>query len=85
MPSIASYDESTLVDKLEYPKKDMRAPIHVIPPWPLANKLAHAEIAINPFRKEHGWVNKFVIMYSGNHSLVHPLDTILKSRQSAQR
>ena len=36
--------------------------------------VAHSE---NSFRKEHGWVDKFVVMHSGNHSLVHPLDTIL--------
>ncbi len=36
--------------------------------------VAHSE---NSFRKEQGWEDKFVVMHSGNHSLVHPLDTIL--------
>ena len=36
--------------------------------------VSHSE---NQFRKEQGWDDKFVVMYSGNHSLVHPLDTIL--------
>jgi glycosyltransferase involved in cell wall biosynthesis len=31
----------------------------------------------NPFRKEHAFKDRFIIMYSGNHSICHPLDTIL--------
>jgi hypothetical protein len=31
----------------------------------------------NPFRIEHGFGDKIVIMYSGNHAVMHPLDTIL--------
>jgi glycosyltransferase involved in cell wall biosynthesis len=38
----------------------------------------HAE---NPFRKAQGWDDKFVVMYSGNHSLVHPLDTLLDAAE----
>ena len=29
------------------------------------------------FRAEHGLTDKFVVMYSGNHSPCHPLDTLL--------
>ena len=29
------------------------------------------------FRRQHGLEGKFVVMYSGNHSLCHPLDTVL--------
>jgi hypothetical protein len=36
----------------------------------------------NLFRKEQGWEGKFVVMYSGNHSLVHPLDTILDAAEA---
>jgi glycosyltransferase involved in cell wall biosynthesis len=36
----------------------------------------------NQFRKAQGWENKFVVMYSGNHSLVHPLDTILDAAET---
>ena len=63
--------------KLKRPAESLRSPIQVIPPWPMDDYLetiAHSE---NTFRKEHGWGDKFVIMHSGNHSLVHPLDTIL--------
>jgi len=51
--------------------------IKVLPPW------SHdAEIQFNPegrlqFRRQHGLDGKFVVMYSGNHSPCHPLDTIL--------
>ena len=49
----------------------------VIPPWPLDQFLAPVLHAANPFRARHGLQGKFVVMYSGNHSLVHPLDTLL--------
>ncbi len=31
------------------------------------------------FRREHGLKDKFVIMYAGNHSPCHPLDTLLEA------
>jgi colanic acid biosynthesis glycosyl transferase WcaI len=31
------------------------------------------------FRREHGLVEKFVVMYSGNHTPVHPLDTLVEA------
>jgi colanic acid biosynthesis glycosyl transferase WcaI len=31
------------------------------------------------FRAEHGLQGKFVVMYSGNHSPVHPLDTLIEA------
>ncbi len=49
----------------------------VIPPWPLDQFLSPVPHAANPFRAKHGLQEKFVVMYSGNHSLVHPLDTLL--------
>ncbi len=33
----------------------------------------------NPFAIKYGLINKTVIMYSGNHSFVHPLNTILET------
>ena len=48
----------------------------VIPPWPLEQYLSPVAHAAIPFRREHGLEDKFVVMYSGNHSLVHPLDTL---------
>jgi hypothetical protein len=53
------------------------ARIRVLPPWPLETRLARLDHAANPFRREHGLEEKFVIEYSGNHSPVHPLTTLL--------
>lgn len=49
----------------------------VIPPWPYENQLAAINHSDNPFRKKHNFGDKFVVMYSGNISFVHPIDTLL--------
>jgi colanic acid biosynthesis glycosyl transferase WcaI len=33
------------------------------------------------FRLLHGWAHKFVVMYSGNHSPCHPLDTLIEAAE----
>jgi colanic acid biosynthesis glycosyl transferase WcaI len=56
--------------------------ITVIPPWPVQEqdrdkpKRFKAE---NPFREKYKLGGKFVILYSGNHSIVHPLTTLLEA------
>lgn len=52
--------------------------IVVIPPWSHdeLETVAHSK---NPFRESMGLKDKFVIMYSGNHSVCHPLDTLLEA------
>lgn len=50
--------------------------IRVIAPW------SHDDVAFDPvgrefFRRQHQLQDKFVVMYSGNHSPCHPLDTLL--------
>lgn len=60
------------------------AKLTVLPPWPMQEHLERIEHAANPFRKEHGLEGKFVVMYSGNHSLVHPLTTILEAALAMQ-
>jgi colanic acid biosynthesis glycosyl transferase WcaI len=54
--------------------------ISIVPPWPphAPEKSPDMPFDENPFRKEHGLQGKFVILYSGNHSIVHPLDTLLQ-------
>jgi colanic acid biosynthesis glycosyl transferase WcaI len=37
------------------------------------------------FRKKHGLDGKFVVMYAGNHSPCHPLDTLLQAAQRLGR
>ena len=44
----------------------------------------HGEVRFDPagrerFRREHGLEGKFVVMYAGNHSPCHPLDTLLEA------
>jgi glycosyltransferase involved in cell wall biosynthesis len=50
----------------------------ILPPWPHVDVtepvLDHAH---NEFRREHGFGDAFVLMYSGNLSPVHPVDTVL--------
>ncbi len=53
--------------------------LSIIPTWPLNEHLkaiAHSE---NPFRQKYGLEEKFVVMYSGNHSPCHPLTTVLEA------
>ena len=51
--------------------------LSVISPWPLENYLEDIEHLNNPFRKKYKLNDKIVIMYSGNHSLANPFDTLL--------
>jgi glycosyltransferase involved in cell wall biosynthesis len=53
------------------------AKIAVIPPWSHDHEVHFDEEGRNRFRKKHNLENRFVVMYSGNHSPCHPLDTIL--------
>jgi colanic acid biosynthesis glycosyl transferase WcaI len=51
--------------------------IAVIPPWSHDSEVQFDAAGRAQFRKAHGLENKFVVMYAGNHSPCHPLDTIL--------
>jgi glycosyltransferase involved in cell wall biosynthesis len=54
----------------------------VSPPWPIgADEISDRGIERrdNSFRKEYSLGDRFVVMYSGNHSICHPLDTILEA------
>ncbi|MGF1484186.1 MAG: glycosyltransferase family 4 protein [Opitutales bacterium] len=53
--------------------------IESVAPWPMEERLERIAHADNPFRKAHGLEGKTVIMYSGNHSIAHPLDTVLEA------
>jgi len=46
-------------------------------PWAVNANTESSPQSENPFRKKHGFADRFVIMYSGNHSICHPLDTLL--------
>lgn len=58
-------------------KRDIRAKLSVMPPWPHDDHLEVIPHESNPFRKEHGLEGKFVVMYSGNHGFSTPVKTIV--------
>ena len=61
-------------------KKNNNIQNHVIiPPWPHEDHLIATRKEKNSFRDEHNWGDKRIFMYSGNHSLVHPLNTFLQA------
>jgi glycosyltransferase involved in cell wall biosynthesis len=49
----------------------------VIPPWSHNDRVAFDAAGGAEFRAAHGLSEKFVVMYSGNHSPCHSLDTLL--------
>jgi len=51
--------------------------ITVIPPWSHDDAVRFDPEGRERFRRAHGLDGKFVVMYSGNHSPCHPLDTLL--------
>lgn len=52
--------------------------ILTVPIWPLIDEKYSGDRNSNSFRIENDFGNKIVIMYSGNHAYVHPLDTLLE-------
>ena len=65
-------------------KLDIEDKLTIIPPWPLDGHLEIINHEDNPFRQEHKLNGKFVIMYSGNHSVCTPLRTILDAALQMQ-
>ena len=55
--------------------------VAVIAPWSHDTEVRFDPAGRERFRKAHGIDGKFVVMYSGNHSPVHPLDTLLAAAQ----
>jgi colanic acid biosynthesis glycosyl transferase WcaI len=53
--------------------------VSTVPVWPVMAEIYEGKRLDNPFRQQHGFGDKIVIMYSGNHSYVHPLDTWLEA------
>ena len=51
----------------------------VVPPWSHDDAVAYSQTGREVFRKQHGLTDKFVVMYSGNHSPCHPLDTLMSA------
>jgi colanic acid biosynthesis glycosyl transferase WcaI len=53
--------------------------IVVVPPWSHDQHAFYNPEGRTSFRALHGLSDKFVVMYSGNHSPCHPLDTLLQA------
>jgi len=53
--------------------------IAVLPPWSHSDVVSYSSSGRQEFRSKHGLDGKFVVMYSGNHSPCHPLDTLLEA------
>jgi len=51
--------------------------ITIVAPWSHDDDVAYSATGRELFRARHGLSDKFVVMYSGNHSPCHPLDTLL--------
>lgn len=55
--------------------------VEELPLWPL-REVREVAADANPFLGEHGLAGKLFVLYSGNHSLVHPLDTLLEAARA---
>ncbi|HEV8371334.1 MAG TPA: glycosyltransferase family 4 protein [Pyrinomonadaceae bacterium] len=53
--------------------------ISIVPPWSHDDAITYSPAGRKRFRQEHRLAEKFVVMYSGNHSPCHPLDTLLNA------
>jgi colanic acid biosynthesis glycosyl transferase WcaI len=53
--------------------------VHIVPVWSLDQAVFFDHDGREAFRRRLGVEQKVVVMYSGNHSPLHPLDTLLKT------
>jgi colanic acid biosynthesis glycosyl transferase WcaI len=51
--------------------------MHVIAPWPHEEEVTGHPQSLNVFRRNHALTERFVVMYSGNHSAANPLRTMI--------
>lgn len=83
-----SASDIVALDRFMGDRLDKKYPVDkkmcIMPPWPHGDHLQSVEHDENPFRKKHGLEGKFVIMYSGNHSLTNPIDTVLRAALALQ-
>jgi hypothetical protein len=65
-------------------KGAMYGELLVIPPWGGLNEATTGAAPASAFRVANGLQDRFVVMYSGNHSLCHPLGTLLDAAERLQ-
>lgn len=58
--------------------------VEIIAPWSHDDAVKFDAEGRSDFRAQHDLSNKFVVMYSGNHSPCHPLDTLLDAANKLQ-
>jgi colanic acid biosynthesis glycosyl transferase WcaI len=51
----------------------------VVPPWVLGDAVVYDQKGREAFRTRHNLSEKYVVMYAGNHSPCHPLETVLEA------
>ena len=59
--------------------------VTVIPPWSHDDAVNFDAVGREQFRRRHGLEDKFVVMYSGNHSPCHSLDTLLRAASALKK
>ncbi len=63
-------------------KSEFQRNIDVQPPWPFQDQTDPIDHSKNSFRLQFGLNLERVVMHAGNHSAVHPLDTLMQAIQS---
>ena len=53
--------------------------MRIVPPWSHDNSVRYDQQGGEAFRRAQTLSEKFVVMYAGNHSPCHPLDTLLQA------
>ena len=53
--------------------------VAIVPMWSHDGEVRFDAAGRERFRNAHGLAGKFVVMHSGNHSPVHPLDTLMQA------
>jgi colanic acid biosynthesis glycosyl transferase WcaI len=53
--------------------------ITVLPPWAHDDTVRFDPLGREQFRREHGLKESFVVMYAGNHSPCHPLNSLVEA------
>lgn len=54
--------------------------VSIIPPWSVLDDMIESVgSSTGEFRKKHSLESKFFVLYSGNHSIAHPLHTLLQA------
>jgi glycosyltransferase involved in cell wall biosynthesis len=71
-----------MADRLRLRVPNIDQKMLVMPPWPHEMHLDPLPHEQNPFRARHDLIDKFVIMYSGNHSPSNPLKTLLDAAKT---